>query len=76
MNAHWVIKNKEIFDGAPIIKGTRIPVWLVLRCLAEQMTADEIAKDYPGFPKDCITEVLEYASQQIESMDNDATLRS
>lgn len=33
------------------------------------MSADEIADDYPGFPKECIPEVLRFASEIVRDTD-------
>jgi uncharacterized protein (DUF433 family) len=39
--------NPEIMGGKPVIRGTRVPVELVLRKLRAGMTADEIVADHP-----------------------------
>ena len=41
--------------------GTSISVSQVLECLSIGMTAQEIAKDYPGFPAESVPEVLRFA---------------
>ncbi|OFZ82840.1 MAG: hypothetical protein A2583_01535 [Bdellovibrionales bacterium RIFOXYD1_FULL_53_11] len=60
----WIVWHPDLLGGKPTIKGTRISVALVLECLASGMTADGIAGEYEGFPKDCIAEVLTLASEQ------------
>lgn len=47
----------------PDRKGTRLPVDLILNCLASGMTPDQIDEDYSNFPKDCIAEVLKFAAE-------------
>ena len=46
--------NPEIMGGKPVIRGTRIPVELVLRKLGAGMTADQIIADHPRLIADDI----------------------
>ena len=39
--------NPEIMGGKPVIRGTRIPVELILRKLAAGMSAEAILADHP-----------------------------
>ena len=43
--------NPEIMLGKPVIRGTRIPVELVLRKLAEGATEAELLEAYPTLTK-------------------------
>ena len=67
----WIVRNPNIFDGKPLIKGTRFSVSFVLECLSEGMDAASIEKTYGTFPKDCITEVLKYAAELTDKADAD-----
>ena len=60
----WIVHDPDLLGGKPAIKGTRISVALVLESLSVGMTLDDLASDYPGFPKDCVSEVLKYAAEQ------------
>jgi len=55
--------NPKIMAGKPIIKGTRIPVEQVLRLLAQNITPEQILKDYPHLTKDDIMAALLYAAK-------------
>ncbi|MBS0525259.1 MAG: DUF433 domain-containing protein [Proteobacteria bacterium] len=46
--------NPEIMGGKPVIRGTRVPVELVLRKLGAGMTADEVIADHPRLTADDI----------------------
>ncbi len=46
--------NPEIMGGKPVIRGTRIPVELVLRKLGAGMTVEEIVADHPRLAVDDI----------------------
>jgi uncharacterized protein (DUF433 family) len=50
MNVQWkqhIVSDPEILRGKPRIKGTRIPVGLVLGQLAESKTSAEILAEFP-----------------------------
>jgi len=50
--------DPEILAGKPIIKGTRIPVKLILDLLANGWTTEEILENYPQLKKEDITAAL------------------
>ena len=62
----WIVYHPDLLGGKPAIKDTRISVALVLQCLAEGMTAEDIAHDYGNFPTECVSEVLRFASEQMD----------
>jgi uncharacterized protein (DUF433 family) len=57
-----VICDPEIMLGKPVIKGTRIPVYLILDLLATGKTFIQIVDDYPELTTDDIKAAIEYAS--------------
>ena len=65
-NYRWIVKDERMLWGVPTIRGTRLHVTQVLECLAVGMTPQEIADDYPGFPRDCIPGVLQFAAEVIK----------
>ena len=56
--------DKKIKGGKPVIKGTRVPVDLILGKLAGGMTYEAVMKEYDITKKDILS-VLEYASVYI-----------
>ena len=52
----------DVMMGKPCLKGTRIPVYLVLEKLGAGETAEEILAAYPQLTKDHITAALQYAA--------------
>jgi len=56
-----IVADPEILTGKPVIRGTRIPVDLILKKLAEGIQVKEILKDYPRLTKGHIQEILKYA---------------
>jgi len=57
--------NPQILKGKPIIKGTRIPVYLILELLAAGMNTKDILKEYPELTEGDIKAALQYASKLL-----------
>jgi uncharacterized protein (DUF433 family) len=53
--------DQEILMGKPCIKGTRIPVYVLLQKIAAGETEAELLKAYPQLSKADLTAVWEYA---------------
>ncbi len=60
-----IVINPAIMTGKPVIKGTRIPVDMIVRLIAQGMTLQEILEDYPQLTKDDIKAALEYVADMI-----------
>ena len=57
--------NPGVMQGKPVIRGTRIPVELLLRKLAEGATIEELRDAYPRLVADDIRAALDYAADTI-----------
>jgi uncharacterized protein (DUF433 family) len=57
--------NPDIMLGKPVIKGTRLPVDIILEKLAFGSTEEEILKDYPFLTREDIRAALYYAAKVI-----------
>jgi uncharacterized protein (DUF433 family) len=57
--------NAGVMQGKPVIRGTRVPVELLLRKLAEGATTDQLLDAYPRLIADDIRAALEYAADSI-----------
>ncbi len=57
--------NVDVMQGKPVIRGTRIPVELLLRKLAEGATTADILDAYPRLVADDIHAALDYAADTI-----------
>ena len=57
--------NPEILLGKPVIRGTRIPVELLLRKLAEGATPEDLLDAYPRLTKQDLLAALAYAADTI-----------
>lgn len=64
MQINWkdhIESTPDVLRGKPRIKGTRIPVSLVLGYLADGSTSEEIKKEYPDLTEEQIAACLDYA---------------
>ena len=59
--------SSDVHHGDPCIRGTRIPVSMILGSLADGLTAQEIIKEYPQLKQDDIQAALSYASDAVRS---------
>lgn len=46
--ADRIVIDPDVMVGKPVIKGTRIPVYLIVQFIANGMTEKEILKEYPN----------------------------
>lgn len=57
--------NPEIMLGKPVIKGTRIPVELIVRKLGEGSTIEDLLDGYPNLSREAVMAALIYAANTI-----------
>ena len=60
-----VVADPQILGGKPVIKGTRVPVSLVLGKVAGGMSIDEVRDEY-YLTDEGIRAAFGYAAQQVE----------
>jgi uncharacterized protein (DUF433 family) len=58
--------DAEICHGQACIKGTRIPVYQIVRMLANGDTIDELLEEYPSLEREDILACLDYAASLAE----------
>jgi uncharacterized protein (DUF433 family) len=64
MKVNWknyIVSSPDVIRGKPRIKGTRIPVSLILGYLAAGDSADKIIQEYPDLKEEQIAACLDYA---------------
>jgi len=66
LSEKWIISDPKILGGKPVIRGTRISVSFILKCLASGMTVDDILKEWPELEREDIYQALRYAAWAIE----------
>ena len=57
--------NPEILRGKPVVRGTRIPVELILRKLGEGATENELLDAYPRLTAADLRACLVYAADAL-----------
>jgi len=60
----WVERKPTVCSGKPVIKGTRIPIGVLLGALADGMTVQEVADTY-SIPPEAVEGALAFAAEQI-----------
>ena len=60
-----IVINPRIMLGKPVIKGTRLPVEMIIEKIAYGATTADILKDYPFLAEDDIRAALLYAAKCV-----------
>jgi len=60
-----IVSNPELRSGEPCIKGTRIPVSVIVASVAQGFTRQDIIAQYPQLKDEDITAALLYASESV-----------
>lgn len=55
--------NPNVCHGKPCIKGTRIMVWIIVGCLANDDTIEDVLEAYPSLSRDDVLASLAYAAE-------------
>ncbi len=69
MRVNWkehIVATPDVLRGKPRIKGTRIPVSLILGYLAAGNTSDQIIQEFPDLSNEQIAACLDYARELSE----------
>lgn len=61
-----VVIDPDIHHGDPCIRGTRIPVAMIVGSLAGGMSLEEILREYPRLSEEDIRAALAYAAEVLE----------
>jgi uncharacterized protein (DUF433 family) len=61
-----VVITPDVHHGDPCIKGTRIPVSVIVGSLADGMTPAEVLDEYPQLTSEDIQAALGYAADALQ----------
>jgi uncharacterized protein (DUF433 family) len=61
--------DPAVMVGKPVVRGTRVPVSLVLKHLADDLSVDDLLRAYPHLTREDVRACLDYASRLIEDED-------
>ena len=66
MIADRIELNPRVCNGKPVVKGTRIPVSIILEQIAQGESWDDLLKGYPELKKEDIQAALLYARASLD----------
>ena len=72
MPANWrerIILDAQIHHGDPCIRGTRVPVSVIVGSIAEGDDFDTLLKEYPSLTREDIHAALKFAAEAVSSFD-------
>ena len=58
----YISSKPDVCHGKACIIGTRVMVTVVLDCLADGLTVEDITKSYPSVPRERVHAALHYAA--------------
>jgi uncharacterized protein (DUF433 family) len=61
-----IVRIPGVVGGKPVIKGTRIPVDLILERLASDLDLKALFEDYPDLTEEDIKACIAYAKELVE----------
>lgn len=64
-----VVADPAILAGKPVIRGTRVPVHLILALLGSGMSRDDVLHEYPQLTRADLDAAVLYASRVVASSD-------
>ncbi len=68
MDENWrerIVLDPAVMAGKPVIRGTRIPVELVVRMLAQGVSEQDIRAEYPRLHPEDVRAALAYAASVL-----------
>ena len=68
MKHERIVVDPAILGGKPVVKGTRIPVVLILRALAEGMSVEELIDGYPHLTREDILDAKAFGEEYFTSI--------
>lgn len=66
--------NPKILAGKPVIRGTRIPVYIILQMIRDGASFEEIIKGYPRLSQSDISAAIDYTLHLLHMDDTEEIL--
>jgi uncharacterized protein (DUF433 family) len=66
ITSDFIMRDKSICGGEPVIRGTRVTLRTILASLASGSTAKEIIADFPALSEKDIQSVIAFAAAAAE----------
>ncbi len=62
---NFISIDPEIHHGEPCIKGTRVPVTIIVGSMADGMSIEEVVNEYPQITHEAVRAALAYAADVV-----------
>lgn len=62
---NFIVIDPELHHGEPCIKGTRVPVAILVGSIADGMTIEQVTQEYPQLPREAVQAALAYAADVV-----------
>ena len=59
-----IVTDPDVLLGKPIVRGTRVPVWLIVGLVEAGQTPAQIVDDYPDLTVEDVEAALAYAAEE------------
>jgi uncharacterized protein (DUF433 family) len=72
MNKNWrdrILIDPAIHHGEPCIKGTRVPVSIIVGSVADGDTSEQILRSWPQLTSEDIKAALKFAAEAVNNFD-------
>ncbi len=69
MQHELITSSPDVMDGKPVVRGTRVPVELILRKLGAGLSAETIIADHPRLTLDDIHAAQAFAADYLADED-------
>ena len=69
---HWrdrISIDPAVHHGDPCIKGTRVPISVIVGSIADGDSADVVLKSYPGLTPEDVQAALRFAAEAVSHFD-------
>ena len=63
----YITSDPQIMGGTPVIKGTRVPIEVILHLLKQGYPLEVIQEDYPHIPLKTLSAAIDEAIQVVNS---------
>jgi len=61
-----MVIDEKILGGKPVIRGMRIPVYLIVELVANGLSIKDILKEYPELSEEDVKAALRYAASMLK----------
>jgi uncharacterized protein (DUF433 family) len=64
-----IVRDPDVLLGKPIVRGTRVPVYIIVGLVENGQTSEEIVDDYPDLTIEDVDAAIAFAAHSPVSID-------